>query len=127
MPGTDRRSHPADVLIRQSTEHDLAALRRLAELDSASPPSGAHLLLEEGGELRAAVPLDGGRPLADPFHATDDLVVMLELRVARAHAGDEVRLPAGLAVRSAAWLRRAFGARPGALGGPDPVARPSGS
>ena len=101
-----------DIVIRRATEADFGALRRLAELDSASPPAGPHLLLEEAGELRAALPLDGGRPLADPFHAGDDFVVMLQLRAARARSGAEAAVPGGLAVRSAAWMRRALGARP---------------
>jgi hypothetical protein len=105
----------ADIVIRRATEGDLAALRRLAELDSAGPPTGPYLLLEEGGELRAALSLDHGRPLADPFHATEDLVVMLQLRAASARSGREAPMPGGLAVRSAAWLRRTLAARP--LGG----------
>jgi hypothetical protein len=103
-----------EITIRHSTEADAAALARLAGLDSAPPPAGPHLLLEEGGVLRAALPLDGGRALADPFHTTGELVVMLELRAARAHAADAASVPGGLAVRSAAWLRRALGARPAA-------------
>ena len=115
--GTDRRTGllPA-VVIRRSTERDRAALARLAQLDSAPPPTGGYLLVEEGGELRAAMPMDGGRPLADPFHHTDDLMVMLELRLARARSGDAARLPGGVRVRSSAWLRRALDAPPRSLG-----------
>jgi hypothetical protein len=102
------------VIIRGSTERDAKALQRLAELDSAPPPRGAHLLVEEGGELRAAVPMDGGRPLADPFHCTDDLVVMLEVGLARARSAATARLPGGLVVRSAAWLRQSFRTASGA-------------
>jgi hypothetical protein len=35
------------------------------------------LIAEVAGELRAAVPLYGGRPLADPFHPTAELVALL--------------------------------------------------
>ena len=114
----DRHSNAlSEVVIRRSTDRDSAALARLAQLDSTSPPEGDYLLAEEGGELRAAMPVSGGRPLADPFHRTDDLLVMLDLRAARARAGDTARLPGGVRVRSAAWLRRALGAQGTSLEG----------
>ena len=40
----------------------------LAELDSAVAPTGPALVAEIDGRLRAALPLDGGEPIADPFH-----------------------------------------------------------
>jgi hypothetical protein len=62
---------------------DAVALSRLAQLDSASPPKPARMLVAQiGGDLRAAVPLDGGRAIADPFHRTAELVAIL---VERAH------------------------------------------
>lgn len=70
------------ITIRPARPSDRPALRRLAALDSARPPSGEVLLAETGGEVRAALPLGGGRPIADPFHHTADLVALLELRVA---------------------------------------------
>lgn len=70
------------ITIRPAGPTDRPALRRLAALDSASPPTGQVLLAEAGGELRAALPLGGGRPIADPFHRTADLVALLELRAA---------------------------------------------
>lgn len=74
---------PADLTIRRSGESDLPALERLAQLDSAAPRAGGHLLAEEDGELRAALPLDGGPAIAHPFHRTEELVAVLELRVTR--------------------------------------------
>jgi hypothetical protein len=44
-----------------------------------------------GGELVAALPLDGGRPLADPFTHTTDIVRMLELRAAQLTADGRLR------------------------------------
>jgi hypothetical protein len=38
------------------------------------------LLAEIGGELRAAVPLDGGPAIADPFQRTAELVALLAER-----------------------------------------------
>lgn len=70
-----------ELRIRLSLPTDQPALARLAELDSAPPPVGDYLLAEEAGGLRAALPLDGGGPpLADPFHRTAELLMLLELR-----------------------------------------------
>ena len=70
----------ASILIRPSTSSDLAAIRRLAALDDRRPPRGEALLAFLEDDLRAALPLDGGRPVADPFHRTDELVELLRLR-----------------------------------------------
>jgi hypothetical protein len=74
--------NPAETLtIRLATSADGAALSRLAQLDSAPPPGPAPMLVAEvGGELRAALPLDGGRAIADPFRRTAELVAMLAER-----------------------------------------------
>jgi hypothetical protein len=59
------------------------AIERLAQLDSARRPSGAVLVAAIGGELVAALPLDGGPAIADPFERTAALVSLLELRAAQ--------------------------------------------
>src|SRR5688572_13871159 len=73
---------PAETLtIRMAVSADAEALRRLAQLDSAPTPAPAPMLIAEvAGELRAAVPLHGGPPLADPFHRTVELVALLTER-----------------------------------------------
>jgi hypothetical protein len=65
------------ITIRRSTTGDAAAVARIAALDSGRAPEGDALLAFEGGELRAVLPLDGGRALADPFHRTAALVELL--------------------------------------------------
>jgi hypothetical protein len=60
-----------------------AAIARLAQLDSQRPPTSPVLALEIDGQLRAALPLDGGPAIADPFHLTAQLVMLLELRAAQ--------------------------------------------
>ena len=73
---------PAGPLtIRWAAASDAAALTHLAELDSAPRPERVPMLLAEvGGDLRAALPLDGGPALADPFQRTAGLVAILEKR-----------------------------------------------
>jgi len=79
-------SHPLPnpvetVTIRMAASADAAALGRLAQLDSAPPPEPVRMLVAEiGGELRAALPLDGGPAIADPFRRTAELVAMLSER-----------------------------------------------
>jgi hypothetical protein len=75
-------SHPAETLtIRMAVPADAATLGRLAQLDSAPPPAPVPMLVAEvGGELRAALPLHGGRAIADPFHRTAELVAILAER-----------------------------------------------
>jgi hypothetical protein len=65
------------ITIRRSTTGDATAVARIAALDSGHAPEGDAMLAFEGDELRAVLPLDGGRPLADPFHRTAELVELL--------------------------------------------------
>jgi hypothetical protein len=69
------------VTIRRAVPADAAALRRLAQLDSAPEPKPAPMLVAEvDGELLAALPLDGGRAIADPFRRTAEVVSILSER-----------------------------------------------
>ena len=81
-------SHRDTIIIRSSNEHDAPALARLAGLDSAQVPGGRTLVAEVDGTMLAALPLDGGRAIADPFAPTAHLV---ELLSAHASALDAVR------------------------------------
>jgi hypothetical protein len=80
-----------DVLIRMSTAADRRALGALAVLDDAAPPAGPALLAEVGGAAVAAIPLDGGRAIADPFRRTADIVALLQLRAAQLNGGTRPR------------------------------------
>ena len=60
-------SYDQRITIRTSDAADDRALIRLAALDSAEPIAGAAVVAEVDGVLRAAVALDGGRAIADPF------------------------------------------------------------
>jgi hypothetical protein len=81
-----------DVVLRRSTSHDAAALARLAQLDGAPRPVGAVLVAELEGEIVAAVPVEGGRAIADPFRPTAELVELLNTR-ALGNAAPVRRLP----------------------------------
>ena len=68
------------VTLRFAGAADRSGLRELAELDSAEPPLGMTLVAEVDGRLRAALPLDGSSPIADPFHRGAELIELLRLR-----------------------------------------------
>jgi hypothetical protein len=76
----DRRPRSDRLTIRPAQEADQAALARLAKLDEQPAPRGETLLAELDQRLVAALPLPNGPPLADPFLATEDVVLLLELR-----------------------------------------------
>ena len=84
--GHDHHDVAADAVVLRSAGHaDGAALRALAALDDAAPLSGAVLVAEQGGALRAAISLHSGREIADPFHQTAGLVRLLRARAALLH------------------------------------------
>ena len=76
------------LTIRRAEVADSGALVRLAALDSASPPTGEALVAEVGGELWAAIEIDSGTAIADPFRPSGELVDLLLL-----HAGREATRP----------------------------------
>ena len=71
------------VTLRPATDDDAAAIARLAELDSANVPTGELLLAIVDGAPLAALSLDTGAVVADPFSRTLELVRMLHERAAR--------------------------------------------
>jgi hypothetical protein len=68
------------LTIRLATPDDARALRLLAELDSSGPLTGHVLVAELGGVPAAAVALDSGSVIADPFQHTAEAVRLLRLR-----------------------------------------------
>jgi hypothetical protein len=68
------------LVLRRSSAEDAPALARLARLDSAPRPRGEMLVAEVDEKIVAAVPFDGGRPIADPFRPTADIVELLQAR-----------------------------------------------
>jgi len=75
--------HSPTVVIRAARGSDGPALRRLAELDSAELPAGELLVAETDDELVAALSVDTGERVADPFRHTADVVDLLSFRARR--------------------------------------------
>jgi hypothetical protein len=73
------------ITLRLALPADLAALQRLAQLDSRNLPPGPHLLAERDGRIDVAISLATGELIADPFRRTAELCALL-----RCHAGDEL-------------------------------------
>jgi hypothetical protein len=65
------------VLVRPARDIDAADLADLAALDSAAPLTGEILLAVSGGEVAAAMSIDTGAVIADPFVLTAHLVELL--------------------------------------------------
>jgi hypothetical protein len=74
---------PANAyVIRLAGDHDEDALARLAEVDSAAPVEHPILVGEIDGRVAAALDLDTGRAIADPFVPTAALLIHLRMRAA---------------------------------------------
>ena len=69
-----------NLTIRRATAADEFAVRRLSALDSAFPPTGDVLLAEMDDQLWAALSLDSGHAVADPFRPSGELVDLLRFR-----------------------------------------------
>jgi hypothetical protein len=65
------------IALHPATPIDRRELERLVALDSAEPLDGEVLLGRVDGELRAALSIDDGRVVADPFCHTAQLVALL--------------------------------------------------
>jgi hypothetical protein len=73
--------HPT-VAIRAARGSDGPALERLAALDSKRALTGAVLVAERDGALAAALAIESGAHVADPFVPSADLVALLRMQAA---------------------------------------------
>jgi hypothetical protein len=92
-----------NLTVRHAVASDLSELARLAALDSATPPRGPALVAEADSRMLAALPLGSGRPIADPFEPTAEIVALLELRAEQLSKADN--RPRGLGERLRSLLR----------------------
>ena len=76
--GDDTSRMTSPLVLRPASAADTAALERLAALDSARSLTGEVMLAFAGGEVRAALALETGRAIADPFYPSADLVALLQ-------------------------------------------------
>jgi hypothetical protein len=72
-----------EMVLRADRPNDEQALRRLAALDSVRPIKGRAILAEVDGRAVAAIGLDDGKVVADPFEHTADVVELLRVRADR--------------------------------------------
>lgn len=80
---TARRHDAPTVELRLATIDDGQVVQRLADLDDAPGLDGQILLAFHDRRAVAALSLDDGRVVADPFVITRDAVAMLRLRAAQ--------------------------------------------
>ena len=67
----------ADVVIRHARPGEADALTTLAQLDSSRAPRGDVIVADVQGELWAAVSLDDGHAVANPFRPSGELTFTL--------------------------------------------------
>ena len=78
------RAGDGELVIRPARPADSDALAVLAALDSARPLSGDRVVAEAGGRPVAAISLDDGHAIADPFVPSAGAVEILRLHAAAA-------------------------------------------
>ena len=82
-----KRRQRGELKIRDANDDDAADLLRLARLDSQGrPPAGRIIVAVDRGDLVAAMAVESGDTIADPFRATAPVVALLSLRAAQLRA-----------------------------------------
>ncbi|HEX4010655.1 MAG TPA: hypothetical protein VHX62_11625 [Solirubrobacteraceae bacterium] len=76
-------THDGAVTLRQGRARECALVQWLAELDEAPTPQGEVLIAFVDDQAVAALSLDDGRVVANPFVPTADPVALLTLRAAQ--------------------------------------------
>ena len=76
-PASSVHDLPTPLTLRVARPDDAPAVRRLAQLDSSRPPTGRVLLAVVGSEPVAALGVETGAVVADPFRPTADVVAVL--------------------------------------------------
>jgi hypothetical protein len=89
----------ANVTVRSAHRDDADALAALAALDSSHAPGGAVLVAEVDGELWAAVSLDDGHAIANPFRPSGELAFHLLGRARELRRATRSKPKRGLRVR----------------------------
>ena|SRR5688500_6670109 len=87
------------ISIRSFTDSDARAVRVVAQRDSSTVPAGMLLVAEVGGRVRAALSLDTGEVVADPFAPSAELVDLLRARARQLNGRPARRRRRGLVAR----------------------------
>jgi hypothetical protein len=77
---------PQTITIRPLHECDTDAVQRLAELEERPVPASPLLLAEVEGTIEAAISLEGGETIANPFAESGAAVSLLHVRAAQLSA-----------------------------------------
>jgi hypothetical protein len=87
----------ADVVIRYARPDEADAVATLAQLDSSRAPRGNVIVADLQGELWAAVSVDDGHAVANPFRPSSELTFGLleRAREVRGAGRDRTRRPRG--------------------------------
>lgn len=88
------------LTVRTATPRDSDAVRLLAALEGVSMPTGEVLVAQVGGDVVAALPLGGGRPIADPFRPSAEFVEVLEVRARQLRRAEEESRDGGVGLLS---------------------------
>jgi hypothetical protein len=92
------------VTLRRYSADDHGPLARLAALDSSKPPHQPVVVAEVGGELRAALSLNDGSLVADPFHLTGGVADLLRAYARQLDVQPQTRVSADSSSSSPALL-----------------------
>ncbi len=85
----------ADVVVRYARPDEADALGELAQLDSSRAPQGDVIVADVQGELWAAVSVDDGHAVANPFRPSGELTFHLSERARGLQRGGRDRTRAG--------------------------------
>jgi hypothetical protein len=77
---------PQTITIRPLRQRDVAAVEQLAELEERRVPPGPLLVAEVEGTVEAAVALEDGETVANPFARSEEVVSLLHLRAEQLRA-----------------------------------------
>ena len=77
---------PETITIRPFQRDDAPAVELLAELDASPVPPGPLLIAEVEGTIEAAVGLESGEAIANPFARSGEAVSLLRLRAEQLRA-----------------------------------------
>jgi hypothetical protein len=120
--GKRERGKDEAITIRIAGPADETMLGRLAQLDSAEPPTAPVLIAEIDGVARAALSLDDGAVIANPFHRTLAAQQLLLARAAQLRGDRRVSRRRRLLDRARA--RKGTTRRGAAVSGPASQSQP---